>query len=1206
MSSSTKQHQQQQPSSILSILPDPSTIVLASHFLLLVATVTFFLRILRSEVLKALEAWQQLVEEDEEKSMVWQSLDRQRDVPELKLGATVCLPGIGRGIVTAFDIPTKGDIQVTYDVTEEARVHSMHDPDLLCVGMEVSHPQRGHGVIRRFDDDRVHVEFDNGEYHRYKHDTWKKKIAPSTRHRNRVRTLGSKRAFIKAYLLYRSDYTLSTFTFAKPVLLLIITYILILLGAVAYSYASGKSMAESLWVSWTMVADPGTHADAKGTILRGVSLILTVGGMLVFALMIGIIADGVSSLLDSLKQGESNVIESGHTLILGWSDKALPLIREIALANESEGGGTIVVLANRPKAEMENELRKELSSDEARGTLVICRSGSPTNQADLRKVSANAARSIIVLAVPNTLPDESDALAVRVVLSLLGIRKSKMGHVVVELCDVDNRDLVLLADHKNVEVIVAHDLIGRLMIQCARQPGLAQVLDEILGFEGDEFYIKEWEELQGLTFSDVMFRFEDAIVLGVKPRDRHDCYKQILESEWRKNALQRRGLDGELVAPPPREKLKAEASFALRGGSALAPIIDHFAQPGSPEERGQPVFSDDEEEDEVSREVVLNPPDDYIIRPGDAILVLAEDDDSYAPRKSMSEMSQEARDAFTNLQPAHRPVVMNQPEKLLFCGWRRDMDDMIMELDALLGPGSELTIMSTVSESVRAKRLEEGGLDVRRLKNLKLHHVEGNPILRRDLDKLKLREFSSVLILADESLEADMASADSRSLAGLLVVRDLIAKQNRQRLKSKPSNRSLMNMGNMPSGIMSPNSVGPSLVNNNNNTTVSVGIDDGFSPPMSPTGSKDNNNNNSDHSSTMWSNPASGIPSTMSDEAVNAIVNSPTAPPPASVPPTTTTSSITSSLLMRPSLGVKQLSGSGLFGSKKKDTSAAAAAAANNNTTNNGEKRPTVGEMSSGGSGSRISFSNLANTKFERQISANSSNNNNSRGNATSPTVNIVTTTTEYDINSPTSHHETIITSNNLKEPSLSNLSATGGFGGGFGGGPGQGMGPKRLSNLGSNRGWRPNTLARRPSSVGADLFFENAKDVGGTVLISEILDSRTKALIPIARVGDHVLSNEIVAATLAMVSEDRLVNVVLSELLQAEGNDLHIRSALDYGTHGAKVTFWELMARARARGEIAIGYKLAGEKNAVLNPRDKAAKIPIGARGTVIVISED
>ena len=49
------------------------------------------------------------------------------------------------------------------------------------------------------------------------------------------------------------------------------------------------------------------------------------------------------------------------------------------------------------------------------------------------------------------------------------------GHIVVELGDLDNEVLVKLVGGDLVETVVAHDVIGRLMIQCARQPGLAQV-----------------------------------------------------------------------------------------------------------------------------------------------------------------------------------------------------------------------------------------------------------------------------------------------------------------------------------------------------------------------------------------------------------------------------------------------------------------------------------------------------------------------------------------------------------------------------------------------------------------------------------------------------------------------------------------------------------------------------------------------------------
>ena len=38
--------------------------------------------------------------------------------------------------------------------------------------------------------------------------------------------------------------------------------------------------------------------------------------------------------------------------MIGWSDKIVPLLREICLANESEGGTTIVILAEQDKEEM--------------------------------------------------------------------------------------------------------------------------------------------------------------------------------------------------------------------------------------------------------------------------------------------------------------------------------------------------------------------------------------------------------------------------------------------------------------------------------------------------------------------------------------------------------------------------------------------------------------------------------------------------------------------------------------------------------------------------------------------------------------------------------------------------------------------------------------------------------------------------------------
>lgn len=55
------------------------------------------------------------------------------------------------------------------------------------------------------------------------------------------------------------------------------------------------------------------------------------------------------------------------------------------------------------------------------------------------------------------------------------------------------------------------------------------------------------------------------------------------------------------------------------------------------------------------------------------------------------------------------------------------------------------------------------------------------------------------------------------------------------------------------------------------------------------------------------------------------------------------------------------------------------------------------------------------------------------------------------------------------------------------------------------------------------------------SIIISEILDSRTRNLVSVTRISDYVLSNELVSMALAMVAEDKQINRVLEELFAEE-----------------------------------------------------------------------
>jgi len=518
---------------------------------------------------------------------------------------------------------------------------------------------------------------------------------------------------------YRLDHYFSTSKWAKPALLLSFTFVLIVIGALSLAAVAPESSPDSLnvaWVAWTYVADPGTHAEAEGTLVRLVSFSITIGGMVIFAILIGFISEFISERVDDLKHGKSRVIECDHTLMLGWSDKSLAIIEQICLANESEGGGAIVVLAADDKQEMESKLMHatESSTEENHidllGTEVIFRSGNPLLEHELRRVSVGTARAIVVLSPPDVDPDEADSLIVRQVLALKAVLGGRGPHLVVEMQDIDNKTLVELvdSDQKKVEVVVAHDIIGRLMIQCAREPGLAHVLESLLGFEGDEFYFEEWPELHGKMFFDITCRFDDAVPVGVK-----------------------RGKD-----------------------------------------------------------VVMCPPNDYRIESGDKILCLAEDNDTYKVNDGSYSLS---RGKVASLAKGRR-----KEEKLLFCGWRRDMADMISLLDELVVPGSELWLFNQVPVQERANLLKDkDNKEEVATKNLIIKNAIGSPIVRRNLRVLAaldnkglptgrvitLDEFDSILILSD-SEAPDTVSSDSRSLASLLLIQDLQSKIFAHKMKT--------------------------------------------------------------------------------------------------------------------------------------------------------------------------------------------------------------------------------------------------------------------------------------------------------------------------------------------------------------------------------------------------------------------------------------
>ncbi len=278
-----------------------------------------------------------------------------------------------------------------------------------------------------------------------------------------------------------------------------------------------QTFFEVLWGNLMRTLDPGTMGGDEGWEFRAAMLVVTIGGLIIVASLIGIISSAFDSKIEDLRKGRSRVLESDHTLILGWSSKVLPIVSEICIANESRRRPAIVILADRDKVEMEDEVRAHIGKRNR--TRVIVRRGDPMDLTDLELGNPHTARSIILLASENDEDPDSTVIKMALALTNNPRRGTQPLDIVGELQELRNLEAAKLVGRDEVSWILARDLIARITVQTCRQGGLSSVYTELLDFDGDELYLAEEPKLVGKTYFDAQLSFAKSCVIGLISSD---------------------------------------------------------------------------------------------------------------------------------------------------------------------------------------------------------------------------------------------------------------------------------------------------------------------------------------------------------------------------------------------------------------------------------------------------------------------------------------------------------------------------------------------------------------------------------------------------------------------------------------------------------------------------------------------------------------
>jgi voltage-gated potassium channel Kch len=389
-------------------------------------------------------------------------------------------------------------------------------------------------------------------------------------------------------------------------IIIMIAAVIISIGGITQDETPQVSFFEAMWESLVRTLDSGTFGGDTGIAWRIVMLGVTLGGVFVVSALIGIINNGLEQRMDEMRKGRSFVIEHNHTLILNWSPKIFTVISELVEANANQAKPRIVILAEKDKVEMEDEIKGQIES--LRNTKVICRTGSPLDINDLEIANPHDTRSIIVLAPPDTGDPDSEIIKTILALTNNPNRRKDPYHIVAEIADPKNLDVAKMVGKDEAEMIVTGDLISRIIVQTSRQSGLSIVYTELLDFGGDEIYFKEEPTLVGKTFGESLLAFEDSAVLGLRPangtamlnppmdmliqsgdriiavsEDDDTIKLSSLIGSW-DNLDQRLSIDRAAIHNAPRTEPKAERTLILgwnARGAAIVLGLDSYVAPQS-------------------------------------------------------------------------------------------------------------------------------------------------------------------------------------------------------------------------------------------------------------------------------------------------------------------------------------------------------------------------------------------------------------------------------------------------------------------------------------------------------------------------------------------------------------------------------------------------------------------------------------------------
>ncbi len=252
---------------------------------------------------------------------------------------------------------------------------------------------------------------------------------------------------------------------------------------------------------------PGYH-DGNGLYL----LLMTfsaICGMLVTSVLIGIVSTAIRDKINNLRRGNSQVLEEGHIVVLGFYPGEYTLLKQLVLA-AAEQPECIVVADNMPRDKMDEYIKSNVKTP--KNVRIICRTADIFDPVTLEKCSLSTCRSVII----SPTSDERTTKALLAVSAIIGGKEGGTANVGAIISREDYKFPPSLAERHNVTTLQTNDTLARIIAHSCTQPGLSETFKEVFNFEGNEMYCIKVPGAAGRSFGELTCSMDGGVPIGFK------------------------------------------------------------------------------------------------------------------------------------------------------------------------------------------------------------------------------------------------------------------------------------------------------------------------------------------------------------------------------------------------------------------------------------------------------------------------------------------------------------------------------------------------------------------------------------------------------------------------------------------------------------------------------------------------------------------